>query len=395
MPTQAARFYRLLLKVYPARHQREYAELMVQVFGDLYRQTTHKRPTLWDWLAFWTHIVSDTAVAATIEHYHLLKDAAMKNRLGLTLLFASASILLYLLFTTPNIDFTAVYFCVLIAGGLAWMVNRFGLIKFAPFWQTYTYGALLGCAAVIILILNSMSAFTLVQNGSGWTVLTLSMGIYTIVLLAIGHLFRNLGKLFWMNTAIIPLIATVALWLSFRTMDSEIMAYFPVSLSFSLVQILVIIIISVLCIQYTRQNGSFGAIAMMASAGMIYAAFYPFDRSQAGLIPDLMLTLFPLVVCPMCWLIIKTPNSRFMWTFGLWSFMILIIELTPILGIGGQTFNLRLRSDLGTSHLVTIALPLMVMMWVVLRHASNATTKEDKSAYSTSTSPTTAHAAKR
>jgi hypothetical protein len=76
----AERLYRILLYVYPAAHRREYGPLMVQLFRDLSRASYHQRG-FGGLIQLWSHILADTAVAATVEHLStLLKGGQLMTR---------------------------------------------------------------------------------------------------------------------------------------------------------------------------------------------------------------------------------------------------------------------------------------------------------------------------
>ena len=65
--------YRILLFVYPVTHRREYGPLMVQLFGDLCRDSYREKGFI-GLVKLWSHVLTDTAVTATVEHFYALQE---------------------------------------------------------------------------------------------------------------------------------------------------------------------------------------------------------------------------------------------------------------------------------------------------------------------------------
>lgn len=69
----AERFYRGLLRVYPADYRREYGALMTQLFCDLYRDAYGQAGRL-GVTRLWGRILADIAVTAMVEHIDTLQE---------------------------------------------------------------------------------------------------------------------------------------------------------------------------------------------------------------------------------------------------------------------------------------------------------------------------------
>lgn len=69
----AERLYHLLLFAYPATHRRKYGPLMAQLFRDLCRDSYHQEGFV-GLVRLWRHVLTDTAVTATVEHFYALQE---------------------------------------------------------------------------------------------------------------------------------------------------------------------------------------------------------------------------------------------------------------------------------------------------------------------------------
>jgi hypothetical protein len=69
----AERLYHILLFVYPVTHRREYGPLMVQLFRDLCRDS-YREKRFMGLVRLWIHVLTDTAVTATVEHFYALQE---------------------------------------------------------------------------------------------------------------------------------------------------------------------------------------------------------------------------------------------------------------------------------------------------------------------------------
>jgi hypothetical protein len=69
----AEQLYQILLFVYPGTHRREYGPLMVQLFRDLCRDSYRQKGFI-GLVQLWSHILTDTAVTATVEHFYALQE---------------------------------------------------------------------------------------------------------------------------------------------------------------------------------------------------------------------------------------------------------------------------------------------------------------------------------
>ena len=69
----AERLYRILLFAYPAKHRREYGPLMAQLFRDLCRDSYRQKGFV-GLVQFWSYVLTDTAVTATVEHFYTLYE---------------------------------------------------------------------------------------------------------------------------------------------------------------------------------------------------------------------------------------------------------------------------------------------------------------------------------
>lgn len=381
MPTQAARFYRLLLKVYPVRHQREYAELMVQVFGDLYRQTTYKHPTLWDWLAFWTHIVSDTMVAATIEHYHTAKERIMsKNLPPIALQFLPLiAIFGMTLLINQNIDLTAVYISILVGSCIGWALSKMGIIPDNALWTGYAKGIFIGLLSLVLLI--GMSSTVAIERQPSWIILPIAVGVYAVVLFLTHRFVYRLDRILWKVSLLLPVVvlAAVDLSLPYTTNQLELnQTYRILALAFALIQLLTVMVIPLLTLRQTKEQPN--PILLMVGGSMIYAVFDPgYFTGETYPWINLTITLFPLLITPFWWLYAKTENGRVWGTFGLWVAMFTISE----------TLSTVARTNLGASpnnisRIFIVVIPLIVMMWIVLQRTSNPDKRENRPVYSTS-----------
>ena len=69
----AERLYRILLFAYPVTHRREYGPLMAQLFRDLCRDFYRQKGFV-GLVQFWSYVLTDTAVTATVEHFYTLYE---------------------------------------------------------------------------------------------------------------------------------------------------------------------------------------------------------------------------------------------------------------------------------------------------------------------------------
>lgn len=394
MPTQAFRFYQLLLKIYPAEHQREYAELMAQAFNDLYRQTANNRPTLWDWIAFWTHILNDTVISASIEHYQTIKEGIMNKNLlrkPITLQFLPLiAILAIMLVLNRNIDFAAIYISLFIASGIGWGLGRMGFIPHSTLWINYAKGIFAGFVGIAIVVLGSMSSSAIIdRNLTPWTVLAIAVGIYANSLFIIHRLVYRLDRTLWAISLFLPVIALISVELSLPAATTQELnqTYRLLALAFSLIQVLAVMAATILTLKQPKKSPT--PIPMMVAGGMIYTAYAPgYFTGEANVWISLTIAFFPLIITPLWWLSATTERARIWGTFILWLTMFAVTTMLTIAG--------RVSSDL--SPIITtvfiVVVPLIVMMWVILQRTSSSTTAEATETYSTS-KPAKAHAAKR
>ena len=120
----AERLYRILLSVYPAAHRREYGPLMVQLFRDLSRASYHQKGFR-GLVRLWSHILADTAVAATVEHFCILLEGGQlmtKKQHWMVLALAGLPLELGIMLYLINPAFMSQMFAPNAAQPVGWMM---------------------------------------------------------------------------------------------------------------------------------------------------------------------------------------------------------------------------------------------------------------------------------
>ena len=131
--------YNVLLLAYPATYRREYGPLMAQLFRDLCRDSYRQRGGV-GIVRLWCHVLTDTVVTATVEHFYLLKEGGRmmtRKQHWMVLLLAGLPLLLGLFLYLINPAFMGKVFASSTVQPVGWLMTAavFILVGTAYFIQ--------------------------------------------------------------------------------------------------------------------------------------------------------------------------------------------------------------------------------------------------------------------
>jgi hypothetical protein len=289
-----------------------------------------------------------------------------------------------------TLDFAAIYASLFIGSCIGWVLSKMGVIPHNALWISYAKGIFAGLVGIVIVISGTMASSAIIErNLTPWMVLAIAAGIYAASLFIIHRLVYRLDRTLWGISLFLPVIALISVELSLpaSTTDELSQTYRLLALAFSLIQVLAVLTTAILTLRQPEKSPT--PIPMMVAGGMIYTAYAPgYFTGEANIWISIIIVFFPLIVTPFWWLYAKIEKARVWGTFALWTAMFVI---TTILAIA-------VRGSSGLYPIMTnvfiVVIPLIVMMWVVLRRTSTPDTMENQPVYSTS-KPAKAHAAKR
>lgn len=120
----AERLYHILLFAYPAAHRREYGPLMAQLFRELCRDS-HRQEGFVGLLRLWSHVLTDTAVTAAVEHFYALQEGGQlmtRKQHWMVLALAGLPLELGVLLYLINPAFIGQMFTPNVAQPVGWMM---------------------------------------------------------------------------------------------------------------------------------------------------------------------------------------------------------------------------------------------------------------------------------
>lgn len=367
----STRLYRLLLRLYPAQHRREYGDLMVQAFRDLAREAYGQRGLI-GLLLLWPGLLVDTFRTAYSEHRANTQPRSMSfsqsySRLHiLTAIMPPLALIVYFFFVAERWDIMAINVCIVVGGAAAIVLRRLGLFPAVPLWNAYTAGVLLGTLSLIAFFLSSIPAFGIYRlELPSIMVLLISLAVFMTLVGVSGRLFEGHRRLYYIACASLAVTSLISYGIHYSQYTAGDIAQW-LSINYSWMQALGALLTAGVGLMLTRRWGRAGVVALLVGLGVQIFFIDPgYYTGQAARWIDLGVALFPLVICPAWWLLMKNRRLQVWGTLVLWSIYIGIIAFAP--SIARMTFEAGVMTTARWVSSALNVLPYWVALWLAVR----------------------------
>jgi hypothetical protein len=378
------RLYGILLHLYPAEHRHAYGDLMAQAFRDLCKAAYRKRGAV-GLIALWFYTLTDTVVAAFIEHRDLRRSKAMSiSPVGysrvhiLVVLMPLLAIIVYLFAASDNNDTMLVYIIIFLSGAGIWILRRLGLLAANPIWTAYTAGTLLGASTMGLFMLSGAPALAIYHlELPPIVILVVSLLIYGVVINFSGRLTGDRVHTYRLMALLLAGVAIAAFLVSptfVRPIDTVTRL---VSLNYSLMQNLTILIATAIGIYGLRRWGQTALLTLLVALGVQFVWIDPgYFTGQARRWINLSTLLLPLVICPAWWLLAPNRRTQIRGTLVLWGVLMGITAAAPTLA------RLALDLDYETPgvwlYRVLAMIPFFAAVWFALWNVDRSATQSER-----------------
>jgi hypothetical protein len=366
----STRLYRLLLRLYPAQHRREYGDLMVQAFRDLAREAYGQRGLI-GLLLLWPGLLVDTFRAAYNEHRRTRKHA-MKHlsysKTHLLVVFLPLIIMTaYLYLVRDYHDIALFYVIILLAGIIAWIWQRLGFIASNPILGIYTAGILIGLMSVIVFIGSSFIGTTIYWWGLPYFLIgVVPVLIYIVAVRVLARLAHPFSRQFHIVGSVLLLttIANVLINPTYMGNQGELASI--VRLHYITMHALTTLCVAIVGIGLVRHYGRAGLPVVTIVLGIILLIADPgYYTGDTAKWIDLSLVLFPLIICPAWWWLTPSSKVQVRGMLMFWTMLMGIVAIAP--SIARVSLQLPYESPGVWLSRILVVLPCWFALWLALR----------------------------